>query len=193
MRISIFGFWFSHLVVLAYSGVLIGGFVIQFGFGEYPCPLCMLQRMAMVLVALGPATVIARARRGRVETTDLARGYGMSIVASVVGAVIATRQILLHIKPGDLGYGEPVLGLHLYTWSLITFMVMLVAAGVVMIFAKQLTPGEVEFGMISKLTLVLFGVLIVVNLAVVFTLEGFHWTLPDSPISYQLWHDLGFT
>ena len=34
---------------------------------------------------------------------------------------ISTRQILLHITPGDPGYGSVVLGLHLYTWALLIF------------------------------------------------------------------------
>ena len=110
-----FGFWAAHFNILAICAVLIGAFVVQFGEGEFPCPLCILQRMAMMLCALGPAYVITKARDGEVKTTDFATGYGMSVVAAVGGASISIRQILLHIVPPDPGYGDPVLGLHLYT------------------------------------------------------------------------------
>ena len=30
----------------------------QFCYGELPCPLCVLQRVAMLLSTIGPATVI---------------------------------------------------------------------------------------------------------------------------------------
>ncbi|GGM56606.1 hypothetical protein GCM10012275_29720 [Longimycelium tulufanense] len=185
------GFWFSHLVVLAYTGVLLGGFLVQFGRWEYPCPLCMLQRAAMVLCALGPGYVIARARRGEVTVADLATGYGMSVVAAVAGATISARQILLHIKPPDPGYGAAVLGLHLYTWAFITFVVMLLAAGLVLLFARELAPGRVEFGSVSWAVLGLFGVIVAANAVAVFALEGFHWVLPDDPDRYQLFYDLG--
>lgn len=185
------GFWFCHAVVLAYSLVLLGGFAVQFGLGEYPCPLCMLQRMAMILCAIGAATVIARARFGSVTAGDLARGLGMCVVAAVAGGTMSARQILLHIKPGDKGYGEAVLGLHLYTWAFVTFTVMIVAAGIVLMFADKFAPGEQTFGWLSRITLGILGLVIVANLVVVFALEGFHWVLPDDPERYQLFYDLG--
>jgi hypothetical protein len=46
----------------------------------------------------------------------------MSVIAAVGGACISIRQILLHIVPPDPGYGDPVLGLHLYTWALLVFV-----------------------------------------------------------------------
>ena len=84
----------------------------------------------MALCALGPAYVIMRARDGGVvQTSDFATGYGMSVIAAVVGASISIRQILLHIVPPDPGYSKPVLGLHLYTWALLVFVAQIVASG----------------------------------------------------------------
>jgi disulfide bond formation protein DsbB len=97
-----FGFLIAHLNILTICAVLVGAFVVQFGQGEFPCPLCVLQRMAMMLCALGPAYVIMKARAGEVKTTDFATGYGMSVIAAVAGAFISIRQILLHIVPPDL-------------------------------------------------------------------------------------------
>ena len=47
----------------------------------------------------------------------------MMILGALLGMVMSTRQVLLHIKPGDPGYGGTVLGLHFYTWALITFFI----------------------------------------------------------------------
>jgi len=181
-----FGFWIAHLNILVVCGVLAGAFVVQFGGGEFPCPLCVLQRMAMMLCALGPAYVIMQARDGEVKTSDFATGYGLSIIAAVCGASISIRQILLHIVPPDPGYGEPVLGLHLYTWALLVFVAVLITSGLNLVFARELEPQEVEFGRLSQLVLWLLGAIIVANAVIVFAIEGLHWTLPDDPDSYRL-------
>jgi disulfide bond formation protein DsbB len=182
-----FGFLIAHLNILTICAVLVGAFVVQFGQGEFPCPLCVLQRMAMMLCALGPAYVIMKARAGEVKTTDFATGYGMSVIAAVAGAFISIRQILLHIVPPDPGYGDPVLGLHLYTWALLVFVAEIITAGLNLVFARELEPrGEIEFGWFSRLVLWLFGAIIVANAVAVFAEEGLHWTLPDDPDSYRL-------
>ena len=137
----------AHLNILVICAVLVGAFGGQFGQGEFPSPLCRLQRMAMMLCALGPAYVIMKARAGEVKTTDFATGYGMSVIAGVAGAFISIRQILLHIVPPDPGYGDPVLGLHLYMWALLVFVAEIIAAGLNLVFARELEPrGEIEFG-----------------------------------------------
>ncbi len=86
-----FGCLIAHLNILTICGVLAGAFVVQFGQGEFPCPLCVLQRMAMMLCALGPAYVIMKVRVGEVKTTDFATGYGMSVIAAVAVAFISIR------------------------------------------------------------------------------------------------------
>ncbi|WP_025619082.1 disulfide bond formation protein B [Salinispora cortesiana] len=179
------GFWLAHLFVLSYCGVLLAGFAVQFGGDELPCPLCLLQRQAMILVMCGPLYIIARTRRGDVTLADYTTGYGMSIVAAVVGAAVAARQILLHIAPPDPGYGSTVLGLHLYTWSFITFCVVLVFCGVSLIFGRELVPRGVRFGWPSKVVCGLFLVIVAANLVAAFFELGFHWFLPPDPTRYE--------
>ncbi|MBL8799743.1 MAG: disulfide bond formation protein B [Planctomycetia bacterium] len=186
------GFWIAHFNILAVCGVLLGAFGIQFGEGELPCPLCVLQRMAMLLCALGPAYIVQRARSGAVETHDFATGYGLSIIAAVAGAAIAGRQVLLHIVPPDPGYGDPVLGLHLYTWSLVVFITVLLVSGVNLTFARELTPTGITAGWPSRAVLGLLATIIAANAVSVFFEEGFHWILPDDPDRYRLFDDLGW-
>ena len=136
-------FWAFVAFLVAYVGILsMAMFVFQFGLGELPCPLCILQRMGMMLASLGALYVVVRALRGELLLRELATGLGLAILGAVVGAAISIRQILLHILPGDPGYGEAVLGLHLYTWALITFVVVIVFACVVA--ATDASPTEAE-------------------------------------------------
>ncbi|HCO24496.1 MAG TPA: disulfide bond formation protein B [Gimesia maris] len=186
------GFWIAHFNILAVCMVLLGAFGVQFGEQEVPCPLCMLQRMAMMLCALGSCYIILQARSGSLTRADFAAGYGMSILAAVCGACISTRQILIHIVPPDPGYGDPVLGLHLYTWALVVFLVVLIDSGLNLMFVPELvTDHPIEFNWVSKTVLGVLGAVIIANLLSVFCQEGFHWVLPDDPVRYELFYDLG--
>lgn len=185
-----FGFWAQVLFVLAYVGILSTAmFVFQFGFGELPCPLCITQRMAMMLASLGPIWVITQSLRGSLTTTKFMVGLGMAILGSIIGAVMSTRQILLHILPGDPGYGEPILGLHLYTWALITFVVVIAFAGVVLLFGHEFVPIAPQARWARNLAWIIvwiFIATIAMNMVVVFAEEGFNWYLPDDPTKYML-------
>lgn len=187
-----FGFYLAHFNVVAVCGVLLGAFGIQFGQGELPCPLCVLQRMAMLLCALGPASIILAARRGGPTASDFARGYGLSAIAAVGGACISGRQVLLHIVPPDPGFGDAVLGLHLYTWAFVVFVTVLLMSGLNLVFLDALLPRSVTYGPPSAAVIWLLGGLILANAGSVFFQEGLHWILPDDPKRYELLHDLGW-
>jgi hypothetical protein len=114
----------------------------------------------------------------------------MAVVGSVVGGAASTRQILLHILPGDTGYGEPVLGLHLYTWALITFAIVVIYVGLALILAPRAIPViPKKHGVAWKVTTLvmwLFMAIVIINLVMIVFLEGFAWILPDNPTSYNL-------
>lgn len=186
------GFWIAHFNVVVVCLVLLGAFSIQFVEQEIPCPLCILQRMAMMLCALGSTYIILQARSGSLAVADFAAGYGMSILGAVCGAAISTRQILIHIVPPDPGYGDPVMGLHLYTWALVVFMVVLIDSGLNLILIRELvTDRPLEFKWPSKAVTGLMGAVIVANTVSIFCQEGLHWILPDDPKRYELFYDLG--
>ncbi|MFC9873040.1 disulfide bond formation protein B [Nocardia salmonicida] len=48
---------------------------MQFLDWEYPCPLCMIQRMFMVPAALGGAFIVMRGMTGIVGALDYAMGW----------------------------------------------------------------------------------------------------------------------
>jgi len=133
-------FWGLHAWVLAYTVVMLSAFYIQFGEGEFPCPLCMLQRYGMILSTLGALWIIMQARRGTLTTARYAQGLGMGMIGVLAGVTVSLRQIALHIKPGDPGYGAPVMGLHLYTWAFVTFAIVLLYVGVMLMLMPRGIP-----------------------------------------------------
>lgn len=123
------------LALFALIGVLAGSLHLQFGVGEQPCPLCLVQRSAMVGLAVGPLLNLLWGLRPA--------HYALSILAALVGAAASTRQILLHIAtPGDPGYGPAFLGLHLYTWALVTFVIAIAGCAVMLLWSGQFRAGD---------------------------------------------------
>lgn len=123
------------LALFALIGVLAGSLHLQFGVGEQPCPLCLIQRSAMIGLAVGPTMNLLWGIR--------ARHYALSILAACAGAAGSTRQILLHIaSPDDPGYGPAVMGMHLYTWALVTFVVAVVGCAVLLLWQAPLVAGD---------------------------------------------------
>ncbi|GAA1694113.1 disulfide bond formation protein B [Microbacterium sediminicola] len=183
-------FWAFIAFLVAYVGILsMAMFVFQFGFDELPCPLCILQRMGMMLASMGALYVVVRALRGDLALRDLAMGLGLAILGAVAGAAMSIRQILLHIEPGDPGYGEAVMGLHLYTWALVTFVVVIIFAGLVAVFAQDLVPVAPStpwLRIVAWVVVWAFVATIAINMVVVFAEEGFNWVLPDNPTKYLL-------
>ena len=49
----------------------------------------------------------------------------------------STRQILLHILPGDAGYGTALLGYHYYSLALIGFAAAIVLLAAILLFDRQ--------------------------------------------------------
>ena len=191
-----------HLCILGICGVLIGALFVQFVAGEFPCPLCVLQRMAMILAAMGSVFVITHGHYARIQGFSvMGLGYGMSILAAVAGLAIATRQVLLHIQPGDPGYGSPVLGMHLYSWSVVVFLVVLVVSGLMLIFGRSpilqspsveedstngINKNTLRLKWFSWVIFWLFGTIILINAFATLAESGFHLFLPDNPTGYRL-------
>jgi len=126
----------NSVCMLLVCSALAGAFYFQYGLGEHPCPLCLLQRMGMLGVLLGLSFNTYFGIR--------AQHVGLVILSALVGASYSVRQILLHICPvaGEpTGYGTPVLGMHLYTWGLILFSASTLGAAVFLCLMKEEPQG----------------------------------------------------
>src|SRR3954453_14321800 len=98
--------------------VLAAAFAAQLLLHELPCPLCLLQRIMFALLAIGPILNIRFGPRPS--------HYALSLLAAVVGASVSTRQVFLHIMPGDPGFGTALFGYHYYTWALVGFIAAII-------------------------------------------------------------------
>lgn len=189
-RLSSLVYWGAHAWMLGYTIVMLMAFSVQFLQGEYPCPLCMLQRYAMILSTIGALWIIMQARRGELTTARYAQALGMGVLAAVSGTSVSVRQILLHILPGDQGYGGKVLGLHLYTWADITFAIVIVYVAIALMLTTKAVPVAPSKGSvgwrISTVVVWLFLLVVAANVVAIIFLEGFAWVLPDDPNSYNL-------
>ena len=183
-------YWGLHAWVAAYTVVMLSAFFIQFVKGEFPCPLCMLQRYGMILATLGALFVIMQARRGTLTTARYAQGLGLGLLGVLAGASVSIRQIELHILPGDPGYGEPFLRLHLYTWAFVTFDIVMIYVAAMLILMPRGIPHAPAEGTtarkISTAIIWLFIGVVAANVIAIIFLEGFAPVLPDDPNSYRL-------
>lgn len=114
----------NALLVIIISGVLLGGFGVQILWHEQPCPLCMLQRLAMIGVATSALLNVWFGVR--------MSHYALGLLFCLMGGSVALRQISLHVCPGFPSYGLPVLGLSLYTWSFFVFVCSVLAIAVLL-------------------------------------------------------------
>ena len=167
------------LALYAIAGVLGAAFYFQFADGELPCPLCMLQRVAFVALAIGPMLTIVSGPQ--------ARNYGLIILAGLIGMLTSGRQVLLHIMPGDPGFGSPVMDLHYYTWAFICFTVGILASGIMLCFERQFEPqiSEPEVGFFGKSAIAIVLALTLLNSAGALVQCGFD-ECPSTPVEYKL-------
>ena len=172
----------NAIALLGICGILLGAYYMQIVKGELPCPLCLLQRLALLGVALGSMMNL----RYGIHPTH----YGISLLSAVLGAVISARQILLHINSTGGGYGSTVYGMHLYTWALIIFIVAIVLIGLMLFSDSQYEDFDYfkstkDVGWIA--TIVFFLVLLIAagNVGTTYLECGFQ-QCPDNPESYRI-------
>src|ERR1700710_2961367 len=119
----------NALSLYAVALVLAAAFAAQLLLHELPCPLCLLQRTLFAMLAIGPILNIRFGPRPS--------HYALSLLTAVAGAIASTRQVLLHIMPGDAGYGSALLGYHYYSWALIGFVAAIALLAAILLFDRQ--------------------------------------------------------
>lgn len=85
------------LVCAACVAMLAFGLYLQHVVGLEPCPMCIVQRYALVLVAI-VAGITAFAKRKSLRVT----GSGLMAVLSGLGAFVAARQSFLQWYPPEI-------------------------------------------------------------------------------------------
>ena len=99
-----FALWFDQaprrvlaLVCAACIAMLAFGLYLQHGVGLEPCPMCIVQRYALVLVALASGITAAFKSRGA-----WVAGSALMLLFSLFGAFVAARQSWLQWNPPEV-------------------------------------------------------------------------------------------
>ncbi|MGU3668755.1 disulfide bond formation protein B [Methylobacterium sp. A49B] len=169
----------NALGLLGCCAVLLVAFGYQFVLGELPCPLCLLQRAAFAASGLGFALSVRFGPRPS--------HYGVAILSSLVGIVLASRQVALHIVPGTGGYGSTLLGLHFYTLALIAFVALITVVGLLLLMQDGVRPETQvahDGGAFGKACLALFVLIVLANAAST-AAECGGGLCPDDPARYE--------
>jgi disulfide bond formation protein DsbB len=172
----------NAFALYAIAAVLLAAFYFQFALSELPCPLCLLQRVAFTGLAVGPILTLRHGPRPA--------HYGLIILAGLLGAALASRQVLLHIMPGDPGYGSALIGYHFYTWAFICFLAAIAASAVMLLFPRQFAEGALPLGTFEVAAVWLMLAVTLANGASALIECGFNWC-PDTPVHYELLHKPG--
>lgn len=135
------------LMLLALAGVLTAAMAFQYFDQEIPCPLCLLQRVAMFGCCFG---LIQQLRDGETQ-----RGAGIALIFSVLLLVISVRQTLLDIvpRPGHAYVGSAVFGIHMPVWSVLIAVALLLGFGIrLALFGGPTVTPEPEGSTLRSLT-----------------------------------------
>ena len=135
---------FLCAMLLALAIVLTIALVLQNGFGEIPCPLCLLQRFAIFGCCFGLMTQLR---------SDSEKGTGISLIFSILLLVISARQTLLDIvpRPGHEFVGSAIFGIHMPVWSIFIALALLIGLAVrLMLFGGLRSAPVVESHLIRR-------------------------------------------
>jgi disulfide bond formation protein DsbB len=107
------------LMLAVLAVILTAAMAMQYAFGEIPCPLCLLQRVAMFGCCFG---LIEQLRSSNSE-----RGTGIALIFAMLLLVVSVRQTLLDLFPraGHEYVGSAVFGIHLPVWSVFIAVALL--------------------------------------------------------------------
>lgn len=103
------------------AAILTAAMFMQYAKGELPCPLCLLQRVALFGVCFG---IMQNFRHGFSY-----QNTGYSLLFAIFLLIVSVRQTLLDIapRPGHEYIGSAVFGLHMPVWSVLIALALLIA------------------------------------------------------------------
>jgi disulfide bond formation protein DsbB len=152
---------FLLAMMLTMAAILTTAMVFQYYGSEIPCPLCLLQRVAMFGVCFG---IILHFRHGY-----SARNAGFSMLFALMLLIVSVRQTLLDIypRPGHSYIGSAVLGLHMPVWSVIIAVAILLAFAIKLAVLGDEPPHDPSpaLGRLARLLSLYVIAICLINLA----------------------------
>ncbi|MGU3574399.1 disulfide bond formation protein B [Brucellaceae bacterium C25G] len=108
------------------AAILTAAMILQYAYAELPCPLCLLQRIAMLGVCFG---VMLQLRYGLTF-----RYAGITLLFAVFLLIVSVRQTLLdiYVRAGHEYIGSAVFGLHMPVWSILIALALISAVSIQM-------------------------------------------------------------
>lgn len=171
---------FATMQVVAILAILAITLIFQIYLHEPPCTLCILQRVGLIGIALG---FLLNLRFGPRPSH-----YAIALLSGFYTAAVALRQIALHVIPGSGAFGNAVFGLHLYTWSFIITVLIVIATSLMLGLDKQYEyPTGAVDGKRHWLRNLLFALMcLVVFINMISTiLECGFSRCPENPVGYK--------
>jgi len=165
----------NQLALIAIIGMLSYAFVDQLYFGELPCPLCLMQRMGFVII--GFALVL------NIRCGAHSAHYGWGIIGGLVGMMVSLRQVLLHVLPGDKGFGATFLEFHFYTWAFVGYVGFIAGLAILLMLPNHDVRSR---SLLANTLVILFITLVFANLASTL-LECGIGPCADDPVKYEGW------
>lgn len=170
---------FGILEICGLLIVLSLALFFQFALKELPCPLCLLQRVGFLGVMLAMCM-------------NLQFGYknshiGLSLLFALFTGFVSLRQVALHVIPGTGSYGYAFLGYHLYTWSFIATMAIIMYYAVILIFDFKPTHQNLlssAWKTINKSVIFLVSAIILINMVATYMECGLGFC-PENPTKYS--------
>lgn len=168
MKNTIWQYRLNALFIIVIGCVLLGAFAYQAIKHEDPCPLCLLQRLAMLGITLGCALNL----KFGINVSN----YGLMIISAVFGGAVSLRQIGLHVCPQFTTFGQPVFGYSLFTWALFVFATSIFAIAMLLdMFGvnKDKNQGKPHPTKLGKFAFVFIVLINIAEVITTFNLCGF--------------------
>lgn len=173
----------NALGLVAVDTVLVLAFVDQLWFRDLPCPICILQRAGFIAAGFGIALNLMFGPRPS--------HYGLAILGAIVGGIMSADQVLHYIVPGTGSYGNAIFGLHLYTWALIGFALIVVGSAVMLLFDRQYEPTgplPLRLTVLPLTAVALLALIAVANVLSTLAICGIG-LCPEAPGGYLIFND----
>jgi len=173
----------NALGLVAVDTVLVLAFVDQLWFRDLPCPICVLQRAGFIAAGFGIALNLIFGPRPS--------HYGLAILGAMAGGIMSADQVLHYVVPGTGSYGNAIFGLHLYTWALIGFALIVVGSAVMLLFDRQYEPTgplPLRLTVLPLTAVALLALIAVANVLSTLAICGVG-LCPETPGGYLIFND----
>jgi len=175
---------FTSINIIGLLLVLAIALALQFWLKELPCPLCLLQRIGFIGIMISLTLILQFGYQNR--------HIGITLLFALFTSFVALRQIALHVVPGTGSYGGEVFGLHLYSWSFLIAIAIIINNALFLILnANSSTHSKISllWKKVNKTLLFIVCVITIINVATTFFECGFKFC-PDNPTIYEFFPNL---